>query len=200
MRRAKFLFVLFLACTAAACSDELLAGGQTARVQGQATDAPAGTSSSAAATPAGPSFALAPAGAAIGAGTIHLVASMQLITATGAAVPITRGATAASVPIAASQVVTLGSGKVEVGAYPRVRVTFTSVEADLTDGIGGSGAVVRVDLPQPLVVTAPVELNLAADDTAAVRVNLNSAAWLGAAVAGVVSSATFQAAVQVTTG
>jgi hypothetical protein len=198
MRRARILLALTLAGAAASCSQELLAGGETATVRGQATDAPAGNGAASSRSASGAAHLWAArAQTAPTPGTVRFTASLELIDEAGIAVPVTDGSVTSTLRLGAGDVVLLGAREVAVGSYPRARVTFTAVEARLASALG-TAATVRVDLAQPLVVEGPVNLRLAAGETEAVRVNLNSAAWLGAAVGGVVPAVVFQEAIRLT--
>lgn len=146
---------------------------------------------------------LAPTGSAqqlLPEGTLSTDLSVELVTASGAAIPITIGLTTGTVGVASGDRAELGLREVEVDVYPRVRITFTRVEAELSAGSGLAPLTVRVQLGStPLTMEVPLEVAVRKDELSVVEVDLNAAVWLPMAdpVTGLVPRAAFEAAVDV---
>ena len=202
--RARTALALLLVMVAPGCGKELVVGGQKhvdTRSTGDGT--PEGSASGA------PAFARAPAGgpslaAARAQGTITFTAKVELLTAGGAAVTRVSPKTA-TVKIDGSDTVAVVAGDVAVASYTAVRVTFTSVQANVTGGlvIGGGSltGVVNVGIPgESIVVERAVDLG---SPSASVRllIDLDASAWLPAAnpATRVVASSVFQSAVKIRT-
>ncbi|MEX2570899.1 MAG: hypothetical protein WD737_06305 [Gemmatimonadota bacterium] len=191
----------------AGCGQELTAGGQRdGEVSTVVTDDPNESQAGPAATRnliSGPGAQLtADPGSA--EGTVEVEATTVLVDESGREVPLSSLAPSVSVTIAAADSATLERSEVRVGRYTLARITFTRVKADLTTGLAVAAGVeitgtVRVDLGQPLVVDAPIELTVQEDGRHQLVIDLNASAWLAAAdpVLRTVSSTTFRSAVEV---
>lgn len=178
---------VLLACAVlGGCGAELLAGGQReGEVSALATDGSGGPSA-ARAGGGGYSASLARTAAAIPEGSLELTAAVTLIGEDGEEAPVTDGAVAARLRLAAADTVPLGTEEVPEGEYTRARVVFSRVQAEVTGGlsIGGVpilGAVAVEIGSAPLVVEAPVQVLVREDDPALLVVDLNVAAWIAAA-------------------
>jgi len=200
MMRARYALALLLVMAAPGCGKELVVGGQKhvdARGTGDGT--PEGNASMAPAfdraPAAGPSLAAARA-----QGTITFTAKVELLTADGQAVALGSAQTA-TVKIDGTDTVTVVSGDVAAAHYTAVRVTFTSVQANVTGGlvIGGVSLTGLVSVaPGNVVVERAVDLG---SPEASVRllIDLDASAWLSAAIDRVVPSSVFQGAVKIRT-
>lgn len=224
------LTVLVFALSAlgiAGCGVELVGGGERGPVETVMTDeaesgqsvAPAPGSGASAAPVDGAGSGVAPSGngpamdrnplAAAGIvdieGMVTADLSVALITSGGASVPVTADPVTGGVRIGSTDRPRVDHNLVDVGSYVAVRVSFRRVEAQVVNGILGSGGQIlpltlRVDLSgQPLVVDAPVAVEVRKDGLATVELDLNAAAWLVLAdpVTGIVPRAAFANALQV---
>jgi hypothetical protein len=202
MMRARHALALLLVMAAPGCGKELVVGGQKhvdARGTGDGT--PEGSASMA------PAFDRAPtAGPSLAAvkaqGTITFDAKVELLRDDGQAVGLGSAQTAA-VKIDGSDTVTVVSGDVAAARYTAVRVTFTSVQANVTGGlvVGGVSLTGVVNVaPGNVVVERAVDLG---SPSASVRllIDLDASAWLSAAnpATRVVASSIFQSAVKIRT-
>jgi hypothetical protein len=202
MRARYALAALLLAMTTAGCGKELVVGGQKhVDAAGTGDGTPEGSASKA------PAYArlAGPEAAALRAqGTITFTAQVALITDAGRVEQLGSTKTA-TVKIDGSDSVHIASGDVPSGRYIAARVTFTSVQANVTGGlvIGGVGVtgLVNVGLPgESVVVERAVDLG-SPGASARLLVDLDASAWLPAAnpATRVVASSTFQSAVKIRT-
>lgn len=179
-----------LLLSSAGCGQELLAGGmRSGEASAVVTDDPGSSSSSTVEDPAS-RMSLDPAsrgsiGAAAAEGSILVEGSVALESAGGRTIPLGNGPGAASVQISSNATSELATGEVEVGRYTNARVTFTRVEAEVAGGLSvGLGVqvsgTVKVLLPQPLVIEAPIELLVREDGEHTIVIDLNSEVWLAA--------------------
>ena len=154
-RIAGSLCAALLLTVTTACGPELVGGAQTGEVRATMTDDPDASNTRA----AEPAMSLAPTGSArqlLPEGTLSADLSVELLTASGAAMPISNGVTTATVGIASGDRDELGVREVEVDVYPRVRITFTRIEAELSAGSGLAPLTVRVQLGStPLTMEVP---------------------------------------------
>jgi hypothetical protein len=90
---------------------------------------------------------------------------------------------AATVRIADAEGVDLGTDSVSVGLYPAVRLTFSSVTADITGGLLGGLPIlgrITVQLTTPVTIDVPVALRVTAGSEHRVLIDLNASTWLAA--------------------
>ena len=204
--RWKVLLLLLLSA-APACGPELVGGSERGEVETVVTDDP-GSDGPAEQRSAGPrTGGGAEAAAALVAleGSVSVDAAATIVTAGGVAIPVTGPDATASLALGSGDEAPLGRETVEAGSYPLVRVAFRRVEVTLAVPLplpsGGEGSLsIAVDLSAgPLLLTVPVTVEVADDETTTLRVDLNSAAWLSQAdpVTGIVSRGAFAAAVGV---
>lgn len=190
------LCVLALSGALSGCGQDVFAGGQRARVEGEVTDAPDDAAS-------GARFSRASSGESAAAsegaleGTIELTARLELVREGGEVVPVTEGTTTGTLRIATRDVVPLGAEVVAAGSYPLARVTFTRLQARVTSGLLGVPGAVVVELAEPVTIEDRIDLRLREDDERTVVVDLNASVWLAAAVGGVIPAAVFRQAVEV---
>lgn len=182
----------------AACSGELVAGGQR-DIDARATGDGTGGGSPALA----PRFSLADGGTAFQANGISGTVSFD------AKVVLMRGGSAELVGTGSNRVVAAnGSDTVHVASatvaavdYPTARVTFTRVQANVTSGLNVGGinvtGQVNVALGDSVVVEMPVDLG-DEDADATLLIDLDASAWLAATnpVTRVVAASAFGAAVK----
>lgn len=191
IRYMRFMAAAVLVLSAAGCGQELLAGGmRSGEASAVVTDDPrASGSASAHETPT--SRAMLTSGSRLSAiqtaaeGSILVEGAVELESAGGQMILLGGGPGTASVQISSAATSALGTSQVEVGRYTTARVTFTRVEADVSGGlVVGLGVQVkgkvRVLLPEPLVVEAPIELLVREDGEHIVVIDLNSEVWLAA--------------------
>lgn len=201
--RARYALALLLVMAAPGCGKELVVGGQKhvdTRSTGDGT--PEGSASMA------PAFDRSPAGgpslaAARAQGTITFNAKVELLRADGQAVAL-GSAQPATVKIDGSDTVTVVSGDVPAATYTAVRVTFSSVNANVTGGlvIGGVSLTGNVTVGTGEAIVVERAVNLGSPE-ASVRllIDLDASAWLSAAnpATRVVASSVFQSAVKIRT-
>jgi hypothetical protein len=202
MRARYALAALLLAMTTAGCGKELVVGGQKhVDAAGTGDGTPEGSASKA------PAYArlAGPEAAALRAqGTITFTAQVALITDAGRVEQLGSTKTA-TVKIDGSDSVHIASGDVPWGRYIAARVTFTSVQANVTGGlvIGGVSVtgLVSVGIPgESVVVERAVDLG-SPGASARLLVDLDASDWLSAAnpATRVVAASTFQSAVKLRT-
>lgn len=182
----------------AACSGELVGGGQR-DVDARATgDGTGGGSASLA-----PRYSLADGGTAFQANGISGTISFD------AKVVLMRGGSAELIGTGSNRVVAAnGSDTVQVAAatvaavdYPTARVTFTRVQANVTSGLNVGGinvtGQVNIALGDSVVVEMPVDLG-DEDEDATLLIDLDASAWLAATnpATRVVAASAFAAAVK----
>lgn len=184
------------------CGQELTAGGQRGEVDAVVTDSDAAPPASRSASGGGPAFSFSRV-VTVPTGTVTVEGSVELLDAAGDGTPLAGGDGEASVTIGAPGSDVLATDSVPAVRYPRVRITFTRVEASVTGGLlSGSVGVpvtVQVDLPQPRAVERSVELMVRDEGEHRLAIDLNAATWLAAVdpVTGLVSATDFAAAVAV---
>lgn len=113
-------------------------------------------------------------------------------------------ATAANLPVAANgrDTVLVTSGSVFQVPYPTVRVTFTRVQANVTNGLAIGGVTltgqVNVAIADSVVVEVPLDAG-ETDEDIRLLIDLDASAWLAAAnpLTRVVPAEAFRAAVKV---
>ncbi len=111
----------------------------------------------------------------------------------------------AEVDIQGASEVTLGRSELDVGVYPRIRVVFTDIEADVRSGLEIAGQVLKGRITvggedlDSLAVEIDRQVEIREDDVAELLIDLNSTAWLNAANPALktVATAKFREAVNV---
>ena len=204
MKRTALVFWLALLLPGlTACGVELVGGGQHGDVETTMTDDPSSNQPSPSRA-AAPSMSRAPASSEqivpLG-GTVSADLAVAVV-AGGEAARVTSGTVTGQVRIASSDRDVLGNRRVVEGVYPTVRLTFTRIEAQVETGVGGPLSV-EVDMRgSPLVIDAPVQVEVREEDVATVEVDLNAAVWLALAdpVTGLVPRAAFASAIAVRAG
>lgn len=200
--RARTALALLLMLIGPGCGKELVVGGEKhvdTRSTGDGT--PEGSASMAPAFDRGPAAGLSLA-AARAQGTITYQARVELLRANGGAVSL--GApTTATVKIDGSDTVAVIARDLAAGSYTGVRVTFTSVQANVTGGlvIGGTSltGVVNVGSPaESIVVEQTVDLG-SPSESVRLLIDLDASAWLPTVnpATRVVASSVFQGAVKI---
>lgn len=183
-RRLGVLALVAFMASSAGCSKELMAGGQRGEVTTTMNDEPG--SAAARSDGAASSHLLRsvlPAGTGL-QGTVQAEVQVALLDEGGRADVIAPDG-AATVRIGASDGPEIGKDSVYVGLYPTVRVTFSSVTADITGGLLGAGGLpilgrVTVQLTTPVTIDAPVALTVEARSEHEVVIDLNASTWLAA--------------------
>jgi hypothetical protein len=185
------------------CGVELVGGAERGEVETTMTDDPSSNEPSPSRSPA-PSMSRAPEVSeqvvAI-EGTVSADLAVALV-AGGEATQVTSGTVTGQVRIASTDRDALGTRRVVEGVYPTVRLTFTRIEAQVETGVGAPLSV-EVDMRgSPLVIEAPVPVEVREEDVATVEVDLNAAVWLAFAdpVTGLVPRSAFASAIAVRTG
>lgn len=202
--RVRIAATLLAGAVLSGCGAELLAGGQReGEVSAVATDG-SGAPSSARTDGSGLSPSLARQGTAL-AGSLDLAVAVTLIAEDGEEEPITNGEVTARLRLAAADTVPLGRQEVPEGSYTRVRLAFSRVEAEVTEGllIGGIPLLGRVAVEigdGPLVMEVPVRVVVREEVPSTLVVDLRAAAWLGATdpLTRRIAAAEFRSAVEVT--
>ena len=202
-RIAMRLWLALLLPGLAACGVELVGGAERGEVEATMTDDPSSNQPSPSRAPA-PSMSRAPAEneqiVPIG-GTVSADLAVALV-AGGEATQVTSGTVTGEVRIASSDRDLLGRRRVVEGVYPTVRLTFTRIEAQVETGAGGPLSV-EVDMRgSPLVIDAPLQVEVREEDVATIEVDVNAAVWLALAdpVTGLVPRAAFAGAIAVRAG
>lgn len=186
-----------------ACGVELVGGAERGEVEATMTDDPSSDQPSPSRAPA-PSMSRAPAVSEQIVpieGTVSADLAVALVAA-GEATQVTSGTVTGQVRIASSDRDVLGNRRVVVDVYPTVRLTFTRIEAQVETGVGGPLSV-EVDMRgSPLVIDAPVQVEVREEGVATIEVDLNAAVWLALAdpVTGLVPRAAFASAIAVRAG
>ncbi|HEX5727245.1 MAG TPA: hypothetical protein VFX98_17370 [Longimicrobiaceae bacterium] len=192
MRGKLFALLLLLALPAAGgCGGkEVVVGGQK-EVDAHATGD--GTGGGAPSLAPGPRQSLQLVGAQ---GTITFDARVELVSSAGST-ELLGDPGAATVRIDGQDTTLLVNGRVEEDRYTAVRVTFTSVEANVIGGLGGITGTVAVDLGvDGVTVVRPVDLGSSSED-AEILIDLDASEWLPNASGGLVAEMMFRDAVKI---
>jgi hypothetical protein len=202
-RIALALWLALLGPGVTACGVELVGGEERGDVETTMTDDPSSNQPSPTLAPA-PGTSRAPEASEqlvpLG-GTVSADVAVALV-AGGQATQVTSGTVTGQVRIASSDRDVLGNRRVVEDVYPTVRLTFTRIEAQVETGVGGP-VTVEVDMRgSPLVIEAPVQVEVREEDVATIEVDLNAAVWIAVAdpVTGLVPRAAFASAVAVRVG
>jgi len=141
-------------------------------------------------------------------GTIDFQARVYVYSSTSGWLEVTEASRAAG-SVAASghgEAETVARGRVEAGSYSRVRVIFEDVDANLSGslvvstGLLAGSVAVNLESDGQVVVERDANVNVSADATSHILINLNADAWLNSANAQTrtVSEAAFSSAVRIT--
>jgi hypothetical protein len=206
MRSAhRWLSAAALVFALAGCNGEVVVGGQK-DVDAYATGD--GTSGGGSASLA-PAYAVRPGGPVathLGgslAGTVTFQARVELVDAAGDAVALAPSPAGGTVRLDGHDTVFVASRTVLATRYPRVRVTFTQVAANVTGGlvIGNVNVTGQVQVGVPgggVVVERAVDLG-DDDEDVEILIDLDASAWLPSVnlATRVVPAADFRSAVKV---
>ncbi|MBI4521607.1 MAG: hypothetical protein HY701_12275 [Gemmatimonadetes bacterium] len=201
------MLVLAAAQVLLAGCGEVASGGARGEVSAYvAGDGPGGSASAVAGTSAllAGSAWETPAGNAV-KGTVTLRAQVFVSAPNGPWIEVTEGEREAVVDAEGAQEKEVGRRLLDAGIYSRMRIVFTRVDVDVTDGlvIDGIPIVGRVAVnfggTQRIEVELPISLTLAEDAEVDLVVDLNAQGWLRSAnpVTRVVPAAVFRNAVEV---
>lgn len=202
-RGIRFLIVGSMAAvwlSSIACSKELMGGGERGEVITRVND---DEGSGARADRAGSRHllrAVLPGGSGP-QGTVQAAVQLALVSSSGAIDPVASSGSV-QVAIGSAEGMLIGTDLVDARGYTQVRVTFSSVSANITGGLlGGLPLVgtVTLDVADPITVDLPVSLIVQPGSTHTLVLDLNAGTWLGAVDPSTlkVPAATFRAAVGV---
>jgi hypothetical protein len=118
-------------------------------------------------------------------GSLTFVAGVALVGTNGVETPLAATPTTRTVRIEGTDQASIVVSRVPVGSYSNVRITFSSVTADVEGGlvVGGIPLLGRVDVDigagSAAVVELPVQVEVDPRFPSSLVIDLRSAAWLG---------------------
>jgi hypothetical protein len=164
-----------------ACSKELMGGGERGEVVTRVND---DEGSGAQADRVGRHHllrAVLPGGSGP-EGTVKAAVQLALISSSGSIDPVA-SSSSVQVAIGSSDGMVIGSDMVDARSYTQVRVTFSSVSANVTGGLLGGLPItgtVTLDVAEPIIVDLPIALTVQPGSTHTLILDLNAGTWLSA--------------------